>query len=118
MVDGSASRIKSRDNSNLKSRGSQLPFTTEHSLEFHDNHFAENAKLINQQIYRENDDPLNFTICRTSENNGLTSQIASRNKALNNVEYANSDTEGRKKMLTQSDDKYKSNKRASGKMIN
>ena len=93
-----------------------MPFTTEHSQDIADNNFAANTKLINQQIYRENDDPLNFTICRNSGSN-ITSQQLSRNKALHHVQYPNGDSEVRKKMLTQSDDKYNSHKRGSSKIL-
>ena len=92
------------------------PFTTEHSHDIADNNFAANTKLINQEIYRENDDPLNFTICRNSGSN-MTSQQMSRNKALHHGINPNGDSELRKKMLTQSDDKYNSHKRGSSKII-
>ena len=66
VADGSASNIKSkRDNSNLKSRGSLNPFTTEgNSHEILDIAGPCPASKLNKQIYRDNEDPLNFTICR------------------------------------------------------
>ena len=115
MIDGSASNMKSRDNSNLKSRGSIQPFATENSHEVIDQNFGNG---FNENPYSPNN-PMDFTISRNSHANYLPSQIPSRNAGLITAQFPNGESDkNRVKMLTHSDDKYNSHKRGSSKIRN
>lgn len=114
VIDGSASHLKSRDNSNLKSRGSIQPFATENSHEVIEPNFANAYSGENLQPFSQNVNPL--TNSRNSQNNYLTSQVPSRKAGLITAQFPAGDSDkARVKMLTYSDDKYNSHKRNSSK---